>query len=90
MAARKAEAERKRQEAQRNKDLKAAVKAQQAITDAELVENYRRYADENLSYKDFMCQQYDIKQKGLDEQIKLYGKDADEAQALMKTKTPLR
>lgn len=89
VAARKAEAERKRQEAQKNKDLKAAVKAQQAITDAELVENYRRYADENLSYKDFMCQQYDIKQKGLDEQIKLYGKDADEAQALMKKKTEL-
>lgn len=89
VAARKAEAERKRQEAQKNKDLKAAVKAQQAITDAELVENYRRYADENLSYKDFMRQQYDIKQKGLDEQIKLYGKDADEAQALMKKKTEL-
>lgn len=89
VAARKAEAERKRQEAQKNKDLKAAVKAQQAITDAELVENYRRYADENLSYKDFMRQQYDIKQKGLDEQIKLYGKDADEAQALMKRKTEL-
>ena len=89
VAARKAEAERKRQEAQKNKDLKAAVKAQQAITDAELVENYRRYADENLSYKDFMRQQYDIKQKGLDEQIKLYGNDADEAQALMKKKTEL-
>ena len=89
VAARKAEAERKRQEAQKNKDLKAAVKAQQAITDAELVENYRRYADENLSYKDFMSQQYEIKQKGIDEQIKLYGKDADEAQALMKKKTEL-
>lgn len=89
VAARKAEAERKRQEAQKNKDLKAAVKAQQAITDAELVENYRRYADENLSYKDFMRQQYDIKQQGLDEQIKLYGKDADEAQSLMKKKTEL-
>lgn len=36
-----------------------------------------------------MCQQYDIKQKGLDEQIKLYGKDADEAQALMMKKTEL-
>ncbi len=89
VAARKAEVERKRQEAQKNKDLKAAVKAQQAITDAELVENYRRYADENLSYKDFMRQQYNIKQKGLDEQIKLYGKDADEAQALMMKKTEL-
>lgn len=89
VAARKAEAERKRQEAQKNKDLKAAVKAQQAITDAELVENYRRYADENLSYKDFMRQQYEIKQKGLDEHIKLYGKDADEAQALIKKKTEL-
>lgn len=47
-----------------------------------------------------MRQQYNIKQKGLDEQIKLYGKDADEAQALMmkrqslssniSNKTPLR
>lgn len=89
VAARKAEAERKRQEAQKNKDLKASIKAQQAITDAELVENFRRYADENLAYKDFMQQQYEIKQKGLDEQIRLYGKDSDEAQALIKKKTEM-
>ena len=57
IATRKAEAERKRKEAQAKKDLQAAIKAQQAITDAELVENYRRYTDENLAYRDFMQQQ---------------------------------
>lgn len=89
VAAHKAEAERKRQEAQKNKDIKAAVKAQQAITDAELVENYRRYTDENLAYRDFMKQQYEIKSRGIDEQIQLYGKDSNEAQTLIKKKTDL-
>lgn len=89
VAARKAEAEKKLQEAQRAKDLKAAIKAQQAITNAELVENYRRYADENLSYRDFMQQQYEIKSKGIDEQIKLYGKDSNEAQSLLNKKVEL-
>ena len=89
IATRKAEAERKRKEAQAKKDLQAAIKAQQAITDAELVENYRRYTDENLAYRDFMQQQYEIKSKGIDAQIELYGKDSDEAQALLKKKTEL-
>ena len=89
IATRKAEAERKRKEAQAKKDLQAAIKAQQAITDAELVENYRRYTDENLTYRDFMQQQYEIKSKGIDAQIELYGKDSDEAQALLKKKTEL-
>lgn len=69
--------------------MQAAIKAQQAITDAELVENYRRYTDENLAYRDFMQQQYEIKSKGIDAQIELYGKDSDEAQALSKKKTEL-
>ena len=89
IATRKAEAERKRKEAQAKKDLQAAIKAQQAITDAELVENYRRYTDENLTYRDFMQQQYEIKSKGIDAQIEHYGKDSDEAQALLKKKTEL-
>lgn len=89
IAARKAEAEKKRQEAQKNKDLKEAVKAQQAVTDAELVENYRRYAYENRSFREFMQEQYNIKSQGLDEQIKLYGKDSNEAQALLKKKAEL-
>lgn len=89
VATRKAETERKRQEAQRNKTLKEAVKAQQALTDAELVENYRMYIDENRSYREFMSEQYKIKSNGIDEQIKLYGKDSNEAQALIKKKTDL-
>lgn len=86
---RKAAAERKRKEAQANKALQAAIKAQKAITDKELAKNYRRYTDENLAYRDFMQQQYEIKSKGIDAQIELYGKDSDEAQALLKKKTEL-
>lgn len=89
IAARKAEAERKRVEAQKKKDLKAAIDAQKAITEAELVENFRRYADEGLQYRDFLKKQYEIKSKGLDEQIKLYGEESNEAQALIRKKTEL-
>ncbi len=89
VAARREEAERKRKEAQAKKDLQASIKAQQAITDAELVENYRRYADENLAYRDFLKNQYDIRCKGIDAQIELYGKDADESQSLLKKKTEM-
>lgn len=89
IAARKAEAERKRVEAQKKKDLKAAIDAQKAITEAELVENFRRYADEGLQYRDFLKKQYEIKSKGLDEQIKLYGEESNEAQTLIRKKTEL-
>ena len=89
IAARKAEAERKHVEAQKKKDLKAAIDAQKAITEAELVENFRRYADEGLQYRDFLKKQYEIKSKGLDEQIKLYGEESNEAQTLIRKKTEL-
>lgn len=36
-----------------------------------------------------MSEQYKIKSNGIDEQIKLYGKDSNEAQALIKKKTDL-
>ena len=88
-ALRKKEAEARKEDALRKKQQKQAIDAQKALTDVELVENYRRYSQGEIDLRKFREKELKIKEEGLDEQIKIYGKDSDQAKELLKKKTDL-
>lgn len=88
-ALRKKEAEARKEDALRKKQQKQAIDAQKALTDVELVENYRRYSQGEIDLRKFREKEQKIKEEGLDEQIKIYGKDSDQAKELLKKKTDL-
>lgn len=83
-----ANAERK-QEALRKKKLKDAIQAQKTLTDAELVENYRKYAQGEIDLRTFRKTEKDIKMQSLDEQIRINGAESEEAKALLRKKEEL-
>lgn len=88
-AQKKKEAEARKAAAQAKKDQKAAIDAQKALTDVELVENYRRYSQGEIDLRQYRQRQYEIQQEGLAEQIKIYGEDSDQAKELLKKKADL-
>lgn len=88
-AERKREALRRKQEALRKKNLKDAIQAQKALTDAELVENYRKYAQGEIDLRTFRKKEKDIKMQSLDEQIRINGAESEEAKALLRKKEEL-
>lgn len=88
-AERKREALQRKQEALRKKKLKDAIQAQKALTDAELVENYRKYAQGEIDLRTFRKKEKDIKMQSLDEQIRINGADSEEAKALLRKKEEL-
>lgn len=85
----KREALQRKQEALRKKDLKDAIQAQKALTDAELVENYRKYAQGEIDLRTFRKKEKDIKMQSLDEQIRINGAESEEAKALLRKKEEL-
>ena len=88
-AERKREALQRKQEALRKKNLKDAIQAQKALTDAELVENYRKYAQGEIDLRTFRKKEKDIKMQSLDEQIRINGAETEEAKALLRKKEEL-
>lgn len=88
-AERKREALQRKQEALRKKKLKDAIQAQKALTDAELVENYRKYAQGEIDLRTFRKKEKDIKMQSLDEQVRIYGAETEEAKALLRKKEEL-
>lgn len=88
-AERKREALQRKQEALRKKKLKDAIQAQKALTDAELVENYRKYAQGEIDLRTFRKKEKDIKMQSLDEQVRIYGAESEEAKALLRKKEEL-
>lgn len=88
-AQKKKEAEARKAAALAKKQQKEAIDAQKALTDVELVENYRRYAQGEIDLRKYRQKEYEIRQQGLDEQIKIYGKDSDQAKELLKKKADL-
>ena len=88
-AERKREALQHKQEALRKKNLKDAIQAQKALTDAELVENYRKYAQGEIDLRTFRKKEKDIKMQSLDEQIRINGAESEEAKALLRKKEEL-
>lgn len=88
-AERKREALQRKQEALRKKKLKDAIQAQKALTDAELVENYRKYAQGEIDLRTFRKKEKDIKMQSLDEQIRINGAESEEAKALLRKKEEL-
>lgn len=88
-AERKREALQRKQEALRKKNLKDAIQAQKALTDAELVENYRKYAQGEIDLRTFRKKEKDIKMQSLDEQIRINGVESEEAKALLRKKEEL-
>lgn len=88
-AERKREALQRKQEALRKKKLKDAIQAQKALTDAELVENYRKYAQGEIDLRTFRKKEKDIKMQSLDEQIRINGAETEEAKALLRKKEEL-
>ena len=88
-AERKREALQRKQEALRKKNLKDAIQAQKALTDAELVENYRKYAQGEIDLRTFRKKEKDIKTQSLDEQIRINGAETEEAKALLRKKEEL-
>lgn len=88
-AERKREALQRKQEALRKKNLKDAIQAQKALTDAELVENYRKYAQGEIDLRTFRKKEKDIKMQSLDEQIRINGEETEEAKALLRKKEEL-
>lgn len=88
-AERKREALQRKQEALRKKNLKDAIQAQKALTDAELVENYRKYAQGEIDLRTFRKKEKDIKLQSLDEQIRINGAESEEAKALLRKKEEL-
>lgn len=88
-AERKQEALQRKQEALRKKNLKDAIQAQKALTDAELVENYRKYAQGEIDLRTFRKKEKDIKLQSLDEQIRINGAESEEAKALLRKKEEL-
>lgn len=88
-AQKRREAEARKAAAQAKKDQKAAIDAQKALTDVELVENYRRYSQGEIDLRQYRQKEYEIRQEGLDEQIKIYGEDSDQAKELLKKKADL-
>lgn len=88
-AERKREALQRKQEALRKKKLKDAIQAQKALTDAELVENYRKYAQGEIDLRTFRKKENDIKMQSLDEQIRINGEETEEAKALLRKKEEL-
>lgn len=88
-AERKQEALQRKQEALRKKNLKDAIQAQKALTDAELVENYRKYAQGEIDLRTFRKKEKDIKMQSLDEQIRINGAETEEAKALLRKKEEL-
>lgn len=85
----KREALQRKQEALRKKNLKDAIQAQKALTDAELVENYRKYAQGEIDLRTFRKKEKDIKMQSLDEQIRINGAESEEAKALLRKKEEL-
>lgn len=85
----KREALQRKQEALRKKKLKDAIQAQKALTDAELVENYRKYAQGEIDLRTFRKKEKDIKMQSLDEQIRINGAESEEAKALLRKKEEL-
>lgn len=88
-AERKREALQHKQEALRKKNLKDAIQAQKALTDAELVENYRKYSQGEIDLRTFRKKEKDIKMQSLDEQIRINGAESEEAKALLRKKEEL-
>lgn len=88
-AERKQEALQRKQEALRKKKLKDAIQAQKALTDAELVENYRKYAQGEIDLRTFRKTEKNIKMQSLDEQIRINGAESEEAKALLRKKEEL-
>lgn len=88
-AERKREALQRKQEALRKKNLKDAIQAQKALTDAELVENYRKYSQGEIDLRTFRKKENDIKMQSLDEQIRINGEETEEAKALLRKKEEL-
>lgn len=88
-AERKREALQRKQEALRKKNLKDAIQAQKALTDAELVEIYRKYAQGEIDLRTFRKKEKDIKMQSLDEQIRINGAESEEAKALFRKKEEL-
>lgn len=88
-AERKREALQRKQEVLRKKNLKDAIQAQKALTDAELVENYRKYAQGEIDLRTFRKKEKDIKMQSLDEQIRINGAESEEAKALLRKKEEL-
>ena len=88
-AERKREALQRKQEALRKKKLKDAIQAQKALTDAELVENYRKYAQGEIDLRTFRKKEKDFKMQSLDEQIRINGAESEEAKALLRKKEEL-
>ena len=88
-AERKREALQRKQEALRKKNLKDAIQAQKALTDAELVENYRKYAQGEIDLRTFRKKEKDIKMQSFDEQIRINGAESEEAKALLRKKEEL-
>lgn len=88
-AERKQEALQRKQEALRKKKLKDAIQAQKTLTDAELVENYRKYAQGEIDLRTFRKTEKDIKMQSLDEQIRINGAESEEAKALLRKKEEL-
>ena len=85
-AERAAANEMKRQEAQKakaealaKKEQAKAIKAQKTLTDVEIVENYRKYSEGLIDLRKYREEEKRIQLEGLDEQIKIYGKETNEA-----------
>lgn len=85
----KRDALQRKQEALRKKKFKDAIQAQKALTDAELVENYRKYAQGEIDLRTFRKKEKDIKMQSLDEQIRINGAETEEAKALLRKKEEL-
>ena len=88
-AAKKKEALKRKAEAQAKKDQKAAIDAQKALTDAELVENYRKYAQGEIDLRKWRAEEKRIRSESIDEQIKIFGKESNEAKELTRQKVEL-
>lgn len=89
IASKRRDAEQRKNEALMRKNQKEAIASQKAITDAELVENYRKYSQGEIDLRKYRSEEQRINQEGLDEQIKIYGKESNEAQELLRQKTEM-
>ena len=78
-AAKKQEAEKAKAEALAKKEQAKAIKAQKTLTDVEIVENYRKYSEGLIDLRKYREEEKRIQLEGLDEQIKIYGKETNEA-----------
>lgn len=89
IASKRKDAEQRKNEALMRKNQKEAIASQKAITDAELVENYRKYSQGEIDLRKYRSEEQRINQEGLNEQIKIYGKESNEAQELLRQKTEM-